>query len=156
MKSSRKEVQPIVIQARSRKTRRGKQEPGWTPEVELVVPSRLEEAESRPGITVLLRSAAGTAALRPGPHVGVCFDPHCVLRPFLQILQHVAGHVRRDVLHLVPLLVFTRRRLIGKRVADDVAVATVGWRSRPTHLDAGGGETEQMHFLRRGGRGWKG
>lgn len=109
-----------------------------------------------PSITVFFGSDAGAAALRAGTHVCVRFDPHHVLRPLLQPLQHVAGDISRDVLDFVTLLVLARHRLIGQRVPDDVAVPAGGGRSRPTHLDAGGAETDQVHFLWGGGWGWKG
>lgn len=96
-----------------------------------------EQITREPSITILSGSDASAAALRAGPHVGVRFHPHHILRPFLQALQHIAGHIRRDVLDLVTLQVLTRHRLIGQRVSDDVAVTTGSWGSRPTHLDAG-------------------
>lgn len=102
--------------------------------------------------TVLIGTYTHSCALWAGAHIGVRSHPHLILRPLLQPIQHIAGSIRSDVLHLVALRVFIIHRLVADCVAHDSAVATSGRRRHPTHLDAGGAQAEQVHVLR-GGRG---
>lgn len=55
--------------------------------------------------------------------------------------------------HLVALRVLAGQCLVAERVLHDGAVAAIGGRSHPTHLEAGGGQADQVHLLRgrRGG-----
>ena len=95
-------------------------------------------------------------ALGPRAHVCVGPHPHLILCPLLQALQHVAGGFCADARHLVALGVLAVRGLVADSVAHDGAVATGRGRGHPTHLEAGGAETEQLHLLRGGGGRCKG
>lgn len=103
--------------------------------------------------TILLSLDPGAAALRTWPDISMGFNPYLVQCPFLQSLKHIAGGFSRDVSHLMALLFFSWRCLVGQRVAHNVPMATGSRRCKPTHLDAGRREAEQVHILRRGGWG---
>lgn len=102
--------------------------------------------------TVLVGTDTHSCALRAGAHIGVRSHPHLILRPLLQALQHIAGGIRSNVRYLMALSVFSVHCLVADCVSHNSAVATSGGRCHPTHLDAGGAQTEQVHLLR-GGRG---
>ncbi len=122
---------------------------------------RCEESEStllkgRCQPTILFGSHPHWGTLRARAHVSVCPHPHLIFSPLLQALQHIAGGVCADAHHLMPLRVLSSQALVADCVAHNGAVAASSGRCHPTHLEAGGGQADQMYLLRGGGRGCSG
>lgn len=106
--------------------------------------------------TILFSSHLHRRTLRARAHVSVCSHPHLILCPLLQALQHIAGGVRPDAGHLVPLRVLSSQGLVADCVAHNGAMAASSRRCHPTHLEAGGAQADQMYLLRGCRRGCRG